>query len=85
MSQKIFDNDLAAIRKSKVTLVLNKTTYVGMYTLDLSKVLMCKFHYGYVKNEYGNKSRLLFTGTDNLIYEIKTEDIYVDFYVDFLD
>ena len=28
--QKIFDNELAAIRKSKVALKLNKLAYVGM-------------------------------------------------------
>ena len=32
-----------------------------------------------VKNKYGNNSRLLFTGTNNLMHEIKTEDVYEDF------
>ena len=40
---------------------------------------MYKFHYDYIKNKYGNKSKLLFTDTDRLIYEIKTEDVYEDF------
>ena len=31
MSHKIFDNDLVAIRKNKVTLTLNKPAYIGMY------------------------------------------------------
>ena len=30
MLQKIFDNDLVAKRKTKVTLVLNKRAYVGI-------------------------------------------------------
>ena len=30
MSHKIFDNDLVAIRKSKVILTLNKPAYVGL-------------------------------------------------------
>ena len=38
MSQKISDNDLVAIRKSKITLALNKPAYVGMCILDLSNV-----------------------------------------------
>ena len=50
-----------------------------MCILELSKVLMYEFHYGYVKNNYGKNSRLLFTGTDSLMYEIKTEDVYEDF------
>ena len=40
---------------------------------------MYEFHYDYIKNKYGNNSRLLFTDTDSLMYEIKTEDVYKDF------
>ena len=50
-----------------------------MYILELSKVLMYEFHLEYIKNKYGNNSRLLFTDTDSLVYEIKTEDAYEDF------
>ena len=78
MSQKIFDNNLVAIRISKVTLTLNKQAYVGMCILDLSKVLLHGFHYDYIKNRYGNNSRLLFTGTDSLMYEVKMEDFSKD-------
>ena len=45
-----------------------------MCILELGKVLIYEFHYDYIKYKYGNKSKLLFTGTDSLIYEIKTED-----------
>ena len=38
---------------------------------------MYEFHYDYIKNEYSNNSRLLFTDTDSLMYEIKTEDIKI--------
>ena len=46
---------------------------------NLKKVLIYEFHYDYIKNKYGNNSRLLFTDTDSLMYEIKTEDVYKDF------
>ena len=82
MSQKIFDNDLVADCKNKVTLTLNKPAYVGLCILKLSKVLMYEFNYDYIKNRYGNNSRLLFPGTDSLMYEIKTEDFYEDFSID---
>ena len=49
-----------------------------MCILELSEVLMFEFHYDYIKNKYGNNSRLLFAGTDSLICEIKTEDVYKD-------
>ena len=32
-----------------------------------------------IKNKNGNKSKLLFTDTDSLMHEIKTEDVYEDF------
>ena len=76
---KIFDNNLVAIRKSKLALKLNKPAYIGMCILELSKVLMYEFHYDYIKNKYDNKSKLLFTNTDSLMYENKTEDVYVYF------
>ena len=50
-----------------------------MYISNLSKVLMYKFHYDYIKNKYDNKSKLFFTDTGSLMYEIKTEDVYEDF------
>ena len=40
---------------------------------------MYEFRYDYIKNRYDNKSKLLFTDTDNLMYEIRTEDVYEDF------
>ena len=45
MSHKIFENNLVALRKSKVSLKLNKPAYTGMCILKLSKVLMYEFHY----------------------------------------
>ena len=51
MSHKIFDNNLLAIRKSKLALKLNKPAYSEMYILELSKVLIYEFHYDYIKNK----------------------------------
>ena len=79
MSQKIFDNHVVAIHKNKVTLTLNKPAYARMCILALSKVLMYKFLYDYIKNKYGNSSRVLFTDTGCLMYEMKVEDVYEDF------
>ena len=50
-----------------------------MCILDFSKVLMYEFHFDYIKNKQSNSSRLLFTDTDNLMYDIKTEEVYEDF------
>ena len=50
-----------------------------MCIFELSKVLTYKFHFDYIKNIFDNKSKLLFTDTDSLMYEIKTKDVYEDF------
>ena len=50
-----------------------------MCILDLRKVLlMYEFNYQYIKNRYDNKSKLLFTETDSLMYKIKIENVYED-------
>ena len=50
-----------------------------MCILDVSKVLAYKFHYDYIKNKYGNNSRLVLTDGATLMYEIKREDVDEDF------
>ena len=82
VSSKIFNENLVAVHKIKETLTLNRPAYVGMCILDLSKTLMYDFHYNCIKNKYGDKAKLLFTDTDSLTYEIKTKDVYKDFWND---
>ena len=82
VNSKIFNEDLVAVHKIKETLTLKRPAYVGMYILDLSKRLMYDFHYNYITSRYGKKAKLLFTDTDNLCYEIETEDIYRELWED---
>ena len=58
--------------------MLNKPSYVGFTVLDLSKWLMYDFDYNFIKKNFSAK--LLFTYTDSLTYEIKSENIYKEFY-----
>ena len=44
--------------------------------MELSKVLMWKFHYDFIKNKWKNKLKPLFTDTDSLMYEIETDDVF---------
>ena len=63
MSQKIFNNNLVEIHKSKVTLTPNKETYVGICILHLGKVLMYQFHYdSSCKSKYYDDSNKLIVG-----------------------
>ena len=74
----IFHENLVAVHMEKTTIKLCKPIYLGMSILDLSKTLMYKFHYDYMKPKWEDKAKLLFTDTDSLCYEIQTDDAYKD-------
>ena len=70
----IFDKNLIAVHMKRTEVYFNKPVYVGQAILDLSKTLMFNFHYKYIKEKYKDKAELLFTDTDSLMYQIKTDD-----------
>ena len=43
---------------------------------------MYDFNFNDIKDIYGKIAKLLFTDTDNLVYEIETDHVYEDFYKD---
>jgi hypothetical protein len=51
---------------------------MGVTILELSKLIMYRFHYDVMKKRYGEKCKLLMTDTDSLHYQIETEDLYKD-------
>ena len=55
-------------------MILTKAIYVGFTVLDLSKWKMYDFHYNFIKKNVNTE--LLFTDTDSLDYEIKSENAY---------
>ena len=78
ITHKMFDKDYAAIHEIKPVLTLNKPIYVGFTVLDLNKWKMYDFHYNFIKKNFD--AELLFTDTDSLTYEIKSEDVYEEFF-----
>ena len=78
VTHKLFDEDYAAILEIKSVLVLNKPIYVGFTVLELSKWMMYDFHYNFIKKNFN--AELLFTDTDSLTYEIKSENVYEEFF-----
>ena len=72
------NSDLVSLNMGKSFATLNKPIYLGQAILDISKSLMYNFHYGYIREKYGDRARLLMTDTDSLCYEIQTEDFYDD-------
>ena len=54
-----------------------------MAILDLSELFIYDFHYNYMLKKYDRKNiKLMFTDTDSLCYEIKTDDVYKDLFQD---
>ena len=78
ITHKIFGKDYAAIHEIKPVLILNKPIYVGFTVLELSKWLMYDFHYNFIKKKIDTK--LLFTDIGSLTYEIKSENVYENFF-----
>ena len=73
ITHKIFDKNFAAIHEIKSILTLTKRIYVGFTVLELSKWLMYDFHYNFIKKRFD--AELLFTDTDSLTYQMKSEDV----------
>ena len=78
ITHKIFGKNYTAIHEIKPVLMLSKPIYVGLTALELSKWLMCGFHYNFIKKHFDDE--LLFTDTDSLTYEINSEDVYEEFF-----
>ena len=72
----IFDKNLVAIQLLRTEISIRKPIYVGLSVLDLSKTLVNRFHYEYMKNRVGDNCKILYTATDSLIYEITNVNIY---------
>ena len=64
------------MKKRKVK--MNKSVYLGMSILDISKTLLYEFRYDYIKPKYEDRAKLCYTDTDSFIIHIITEDFYKD-------
>ena len=78
ITHEIFSKNYAAIHEIKPVLMLNKPIYVGLTVLELSKWLMYDFHYNFIKKNFN--AELLFNDTNSLTYQIKSEDVYQEFF-----
>ena len=77
-THKIFGKNYAVIHEIKPVLTLNKPIYAGFTVQELRIWKMCDFHYNFIKKNFD--AELLFTDTDSLTYEIKSEDVYEEFF-----
>jgi hypothetical protein len=77
---EIINEDLCMVRASKRQVTLNKPIAVGFAILELSKLIMYRFYYDFLKQKYDNRCSLLFTDTDSFCCEIQTNDMHADMY-----
>ena len=71
--------DLSTIKMRKTKVKMNKPIiYLGLSILEISKILMYKFWYDYMKSKYGKDVKLCYMDTDSFTMNIKTEDFYKD-------
>ena len=57
---------------------MNKSVYLGLSVLKLSKTIMYEFLYDYVKPKYAEKVELCYMDTNSFFVYIKHYDIYKD-------
>uniref|UniRef100_T1JU36 DNA-directed DNA polymerase n=1 Tax=Tetranychus urticae TaxID=32264 RepID=T1JU36_TETUR len=62
----------------KMEVLMDKPIIVGFSILELAKLKMYEIHYNTFKPHYQENINLVYTDTDSLIYEIKTDDIRAD-------
>ena len=77
-TMKLISENLSIIEMKKVKVKMNKSIYLGLSILEISKIIMYEFWYDYVKKKYGDMAKLCYMDTDNLIMNIKTKDFYKD-------
>ena len=75
---KRFSGNLLAIEMKKTKVKMNKPVYLGMSILDISKMLMYKFWYDYIKPKYEDRAKLCYMDTDSFIIQIITKDFFAD-------
>ena len=77
-SCKQFSDSLMAIEMRKTEVLMDKLIAVGQAMLDISKTLMYKFWYDYLKPKYQDKVKLCYMDTDSFILQILTDDFFKD-------
>ena len=74
---QIFNESLVGVELAQTNLTLDKPIYVGFTVLELSKLLMFKFHYTVMQANF-DKLELCFTDTDSFLYHIYCKNLYLE-------
>ena len=57
--QKFSTENLLVTEMGKTQILMNKPVYLGLSILDLSKTVMYRFWYDYLKPKYGENAKLI--------------------------
>ena len=74
----LISEDVSIIEMEKTKVKIKKPIYLGLSILEISKTLVYKFWYDYMKPKYNDNVKLCYTDTDSFIINIKTNDFYED-------
>ena len=74
----LISEDLSIIEMKKTKVKMNKPIYLGLSILEISKTLMYKFWYDYMKPKYNDNVKLCYMDTDSFIMNIKGNEFYKD-------
>ena len=75
-STKWFSKNVLATEMKNTKVKMNKPVYLGLSILEISKTLMYKIWYDYMKPKDDDNVKLCYMDTDSSIMHIKTEDFY---------
>jgi len=70
-SRSVFSENLVAIEMRKLEMKFDKSIYVGMCILDISKTCLYEFHHAYMSPLYHEKCKIMYTDTDSFIYRVR--------------
>ena len=62
----------------KISVIMNKPTYLGQAISDLCKITIYELHYDYMKPKYGENLWLCYMGTNSFLDDIKPDNFYKD-------
>ena len=68
---QFFTEHVLEIEMEKIQIFVNKRVYLGLSTLELSKILMYEFWYYYVQPKYGENAKLCQMDTGSFVVYIK--------------
>ena len=65
---KFITENLLAIDLKETEILMNKSVYLGLSILKISKTLRYEFWYDYVKPKYSEKVKFCYINTDSSLY-----------------